>query len=545
MHQMAVKICLSMLFFSITSVNASEQINGQRADIVDRNGVVLATNVNTAALYAHPQELIDPKGTVEKLVQIFPDLNAKRLLSNFTGHRKFNWVKKKVSPKQKLAVLDIGEAGLGFVPRERRLYPNGHLAAHILGGAQLGREDFLAVEVIGAAGIEITFDDYLRDVDNTDAPLKLALDINVQAEVERLLGGGMQLMNAKGAAAVLMDVHTGEVIALASLPNFDPNERPVGSGLDPDTPIFNRAVQGVYELGSTFKIFAAAQAMELEAVSPETMVGIQGPIRFGRFRISDSFYLGEELSVSDIIVQSSNVGTARIAQMIGVDLQQQFFRDLGMLEETSLELAETSRGKPMLPKKWTELTSMTISYGHGLAVSPTHLAAGYATLANGGYKVKPTLLRKEQHNLGPRLLSEGVAKASVAMLRKVVTEGTAERYGDVPGYEVAGKTGTSEKFTKDGYDRDRVLASYASVFPANDPKYVLVVILDEPVNEFGIKPRRSASMTAVPIAAAITIQVAPILGLEPNDKLDDKKWDCPKTDGINWAACFKVNSDKN
>ena len=359
--------------------------------------------------------------------------------------------------------------------------------------------------------------------------------------MERLLGGGMQLMNAKGAAAVLMDVHTGEVIALASLPNFDPNERPVGSGLDPDNPIFNRAVQGVYELGSTFKIFAAAQAMELKAVSPETMVGIQGPIRFGRFRIIDSFYLGEELSVSDIIVQSSNVGTARIAQMIGVDLQQQFFRDLGMLEETSLELAETSRGKPMLPKKWTELTSMTISYGHGLAVSPTHLAAGYATLANGGYKVKPTLLRKEQHNLGPRLLSEGVAKASVAMLRKVVTEGTAKRYGGVPGYEVAGKTGTSEKFTKDGYDRDRVFASYASVFPANDPKYVLVVIMDEAVNEFGIKPSRTASMTAVPVAAAIISHIAPLLGLEPNEKLDDKKWDCPRTDSINWAECLKVN----
>ena len=163
-----------MLFFSITSVNASEQINGQRADIVDRNGVVLATNVNTAALYAHPQELIDPKGTVEKLVQIFPDLNAKRLLSDFTGPRNFDWVKKKVSPKQKQAVLDIGEAGLGFVPRERRLYPNGNLAAHILGGARFGREDFLAAEVIGAAGIEITFDDYLRDMDNIDALLQLS-----------------------------------------------------------------------------------------------------------------------------------------------------------------------------------------------------------------------------------------------------------------------------------------------------------------------------------------------------------------------------------
>ena len=173
MHQVAVKICLSILFFSITAANATEQINGQRADIVDRNGIILATNIETVALYAHPQELIDPKGTVEKLVQIFPDLNAKRLLSNFTGPRKFDWVKKKVSPKQKQAVLDIGEAGLGFVPREMRLYPHGHLAAHILGGARFGREEFLAAEVIGAASIESTFDDYLLDEDNIDAPLQL------------------------------------------------------------------------------------------------------------------------------------------------------------------------------------------------------------------------------------------------------------------------------------------------------------------------------------------------------------------------------------
>ena len=421
------------------------------------------------------------------------------------------------------------------------------MAAHILGGARFGREDFLAAEVIGAAGIEITFDDYLRDVDNTDAPLQLSLDTNVQVEVERLLAGGMQVMNAKGAAAVLMDVHTGEVIALASLPDFDPNERPVGSSKDSDNPIFNRAVQGVYELGSTFKIFAVAQAMELGLVNPDTMLDIRGPIRFDRFRIRDSFYLGEELSVSDIIVKSSHIGTARIAQMIGVDLQQKFFRDFGMFEKTTLEMNEASGGKPLLPRKWTELSAMTISYGHGLAVSPVHLATGYATLANGGYKVKPTLLRKEQHNLGPRLMPESVAKASVAMLRKVVTEGTAKRYGDVPGYAVAGKTGTSEKLKKDGsgYDRDRVLASFASVFPASDPKYVLVVIMDEAVNEFGTKPRRSAPMTAVPIAAAIISQVAPLLGLQPNEKLNEKKWDCPTTDSINWAACFKVNSDKN
>jgi cell division protein FtsI (penicillin-binding protein 3) len=493
-------------------------IHAQRADIVDRQGRILATNMETASLYARPQELIDPKNAVKQLLKIFPDLDETRLLRDFSGVRKFVWVKKKVSPEQKQAVYDIGDPGLLLGPREMRLYPNGRLAAHVLGGARFGREGVHAAEVLGAAGVERTFDDYLRDVANYDAPLQLSLDLSVQAEVERLLAGGMKVMNAKGAAAVLMDVHTGEVIALASLPDFDPNERPVGSSKDSDNPVFNRAVQGVYELGSTFKIFAVAQAMELGLVNPDTMLDIRGPIRFGRFRIRDSHYLGKELSVSDIIVESSNIGTARIAQMIGVDRQQQFLRDFGMFEKTSLEMIEASGGKPLLPRKWTELSAMTISYGHGLSTSPLHLAAGYAALANGGYQVNPTLIRKEQPTLGPRIISESAAKASVVMLRKVVTQGTAKRYGDVPGYAVAGKTGTSEKLKKNGggYDKERVLASFASVFPAHDPQYVLVVAMDEAVETVGLKPRRTASLTAVPVAAEIIGRVAPLLGMRPH-----------------------------
>jgi len=493
-------------------------IHAQRADIVDRQGRILATNMETTALYAHPQELIDPKNAVKQLVRIFPDLDEQRLLRDFSGPRKFVWVKKKVSPEQKQAVYDIGDPGLLLGPREMRLYPNGRLAAHVLGGARFGREGVHAAEVLGVAGVEFTFDEYLRDVVNYDVPLQLSLDLSVQAEMEQLLAGGMRVMNAKGAAAVLMDVHTGEVIALASLPDFDPNHRPVGSGKNPDNPLFNRAVQGVYELGSTFKIFAVAQAMELGLVNPDTVLDIRGPIRFGRFRIRDSHYLGKELSVSDIIVKSSNIGTARIAQMIGVDRQQQFLRDFGVFEKTSLEMVEASGGKPLLPPKWTELSTMTISYGHGLSATPLHLAAGYADLANGGYQLTPTLIRKEHPTQGLRIVSENVAKASVAMLRKVVTEGTAKRYGDVPGYAVAGKTGTSEKQKKNGpgYDKDRVLASFASVFPAHDPQYVLVVTMDEAVETVGLKPRRTASLTAVPVAAEIIGRVAPLLGMRPH-----------------------------
>jgi cell division protein FtsI (penicillin-binding protein 3) len=493
-------------------------ILAQRADIIDRKGRILATNMETSSLYAHPHQLIDSKNSIKQLIRIFPDLDKGRLNRDFSSERRFVWVKKKVSPEQKQAVLDIGDPGLLLGPREMRLYPNGSLAAHVLGGARFGREDVRAAEVLGAAGVELQFDDHLRDVRKKGAPLQLSLDLSVQAAVERVLSGGMKIMNAKGAVAVLMNVHSGEVIALASLPDFDPNHRPVGAGKDPDNPVFNRAVQGIYELGSTFKILAVAQAMELGLVDPDTIIDIRKPIRKSGFWIRDSHYNGKELSVSNVIAESSNIGTAKIAQMIGVDRQKEFLRSFGLLDKTALEIAEASGGRPMWPRKnWTELSAMTISYGHGLAVSPLHLAAAYATIANGGFKVTPTLLRQEQPLLGPRVLSQPVAKESVAMLRRVVTEGTAKRYGNVPGYAVAGKTGTSDKPKENGrgYHTDRVLALFASIFPAYDPQYVLIVMLDEAEETIGDKPTRSAAFTAVPVAAKIIGRIAPLLGLRP------------------------------
>ncbi|NVK12921.1 MAG: penicillin-binding protein 2, partial [Rhodobacteraceae bacterium] len=244
-------------------------IAAQRADIVDRNGSLLATNFETHSLYAQPPQMIDPIGAAEKLVEIFPDLDRERLIKDFTGKRKFLWVKKKISPEQLQAVHDIGDPGLMFGPREMRLYPNGSLAAHVLGGAGFGKEGVNAAEVIGVAGVERQFDDYLRDPANAGKPLQLSLDLTVQAAAEQVLYGGMKLMNAKGATSILMDAHTGEVISVVSFPDFDPNDRPrpPTSGFDPsDSPLFNRAVQGVYELGSTFKIFTAAQAMDLGLV---------------------------------------------------------------------------------------------------------------------------------------------------------------------------------------------------------------------------------------------------------------------------------------
>ncbi|WP_424987838.1 peptidoglycan D,D-transpeptidase FtsI family protein [Microbulbifer sp. S227A] len=491
----------------------------QRADIVDRKGRILATNFETHSLYAQPPNLIDPVAAAEGLARIFPDLESDRLLRDFTGKRKFVWIKKKISPEQKQAVHDLGDPGLLFGPREMRLYPNGTLAAHVLGGASFGKEGVNAAEVIGVAGVEKQFDDYLRDPSNGTKPLQLSLDLTVQAAAERVLYGGMKLMNARGATSILMDVHTGEVISVVSLPDFDPNERPrpPTSGFDPSvSPLFNRAVQGVYELGSTFKIFATAQAMDLNLVGPETMIDIRGPLRWGKFRISDFHYYGKELSVTKIIEKSSNIGTARLAQQIGAARQKQFMGALGMLSATPFEVVEASGADPLLPKNWSELSAMTISYGHGLSVSPMHLAAGYAAIANGGFYVKPTILRQDGPQYGPRVMSDRAAAASRYMLRRVVTEGTAS-FGEVPGYGVAGKTGTADKpKPRGGYYEDKVIATFATLFPVQDPKYVLIVTLDEPSENSGSKPRRTAGWTAVPVAAEMIGRIAPLLGVRPD-----------------------------
>lgn len=497
---------------------AGASIRAQRADIVDRQNRILATNIETYSLYAKPPIMIDPARAARELAAMFPELNEDRLLRDFTGKRKFIWLRRKLSPEQKQAVHDIGEPGLLFGPREMRLYPNGRLAAHVLGGASFGVEDVSAAEVIGVAGIERMFDERLRDPARADKPLMLSLDLAVQDATEQVLEGGMRLMNAKGAAAVLMDVHTGEVISLVSLPDFDPNDRPrpAVQGHASDSPLFNRAVQGVYELGSTFKIFATAQAIELGLVNAETEIDTRGPLRWGKFRIRDFHNYGNKLTVTKVIVKSSNIGTARIAQMIGTVRQQEFMKKLGFFDPTPLEITEAGGGKPLLPPNWSELSTMTISYGHGLSATPLHLATAYAMIANGGYRIKPTVLRQPVPQKGERVMSAKAAEASRIMLRKVVTEGTAS-FGEVAGYEVAGKTGTADKPKENGggYYDDKVIATFASMFPASDPKYVLVVTLDEPVETTGPEPRRTAGWTAVPVAAEMIRRVAPLLGLRP------------------------------
>jgi cell division protein FtsI (penicillin-binding protein 3) len=498
---------------------AGAEIVSARAPITDREGRILATNVSASALYAQPHLMVDPIGAAEGLAGIFPELDVERLKRRFTGGAKFAWLRSYVSPEQRQAVHDLGEPGLLFGEREMRLYPNGAVAAHVLGGARFGRQDVRAAEIVGVGGVEKRFDGYLSDPATAGAPLRLSLDLTVQTAAERVLAGGMELMGAKGAAAVVMHARTGEVVALASLPDFDPNERPAPAteGDPADNPLFNRAVQGLYELGSTFKIFTAAQSLELGLTNPRTMVDTRGPLRHGRHRIRDFRNYGPRLSVTDVIVKSSNIGTAHLALGIGGTRQRTFLAALGLTEPSPIELAEAPGVRPQVPERWVDISTMTISYGHGVSTSPLNLAAAYATLVNGGTRVRPTLLAgAAPPEPGPRVVSERVSADARHMLRQVVTRGTAS-LAEVPGYRVGGKTGTADKPKHTGgYWDDRVITTFAGAFPADRPEYVIVVMLDEPEVEVLGERRRTAGWTAVPVASELVSRVAPLLGMRPD-----------------------------
>jgi cell division protein FtsI (penicillin-binding protein 3) len=496
------------------------EISAQRADIVDRSGRILATNMLTYSLYVQPRDLVDPARTATALAEIFPELNAKDLQRRFTDGRSFLWVRKVLSPEQKQRVHEIGDPGLYFGPREMRLYPNGTLAAHVLGGTAFGSEGVNAAQVIGTAGLEAALEPRLSDPAQSATPVALSIDLTLQATVEEVLSTGMATLHARGAAAILMDVHSGEVLAMASLPNFDPNDRNgINPTLDPsDNPLFNRAVQGVYELGSTFKIFAAAQAMDLGLVTPETQIDTAKPFRVGRYPINefDGHNYGPTKSLSDVIAVSSNIGAAHLGLMIGGERQKAFLKSLGLLDPPQIELTEARSAKAHFQAPWGDIATVTASYGHGVSTSLLNLAAAYATLANNGLKVTPTLLHGNTHSQGVRVMAEATAKACIIMMRRVVTDGTAT-FANVPGYQVAGKTGTAEKPKKDGrgYDKQKVINTFASVFPSSDPRYVLVVTLDEPVETAGPKPLRTAGYTAVPVAAEIIRRIGPLVGLRP------------------------------
>ena len=492
-----------------------------RGEILDRNGALLAGNLPGWSLYANPKVISNPEATAQALARILPDMALEDLRAKLTRNARFVWIKRPITPRQRQAVFELGNPGLNFAAREVRVYPSGTLASHILGGVKTEKEGVAFAEQVGNAGIEHFANQHLADPSRADRPLELSIDSAAQLVLQEVLHKGVRRFGAKGASGILMNVKTGEIVAMASLPDFNPNlPRKRFTGEAAYNPRFNRAAQGLYELGSTFKVLTAAIALEAGTATPDMLIDTVTPVTYGRNRFKDKRPRPDQ-TVTDVVVRSSNVGAIRLALGVGTRRFREALDKLGLFDVTDLELSEARLAKPRLPAQWTDLSTITISFGHGLSVSPVHLASAFATLANQGRRVRPTLLRGG-NPAGEPVFSPRTSAQMMRMLRETVYRGTALR-ADIPGYEVGGKTGTAEKFRPEGgYYHDRVIATFAGVFPTSDPAYVILVSLDEPTDPDSGK--REASRTAVPVAGEVVRRVAPLLGLRPLDGVRQRRY---------------------
>lgn len=474
-----------------------------RADIVDRNGVLLATTLKMSSLYADPALISDPVVTAQKLGKIFPDLSYGSLLHKLQTNGRFVWLRRNLTPAQQYQVLEIGEPGLGFERENTRVYPQGPLASHIIG--------YTDVDNKGLAGIERSFDNLLG---KGEEPIKLSVDIRLQHVLHREVSRAMKEFTAQAGVGVIMDVNTGEMLAGVSLPDFDPAD--VGEA-DSDA-IFNRMTLGVYELGSMFKIFSTAALLEKKDAPMSMTFDASKPLRVGRFKISDYHAENRVMTIPEIFMHSSNIGSALMGQAVGTQGLQDFYRDLGLLNTLNFEIHEV--GAPIVPNPWRDVSTLTASYGHGIATSPLQMTAAVATIVNGGFFVKPKLVMSDKNDVAGnapkeanlRVLSERTSHHMRELMRLVVTEGTGKS-ADVAGYSVGGKTGTAEKPGARGYDKKRLMSSFVGVFPMENPKYAILVVIDEPHGNKASYGYATGGWVGAPAVARIVASMTAILGI--------------------------------
>ena len=491
-----------------------------RLNIADRNGYILATNLEGASVYIRPREIQKKSIVVKKLIDIFPDLNEAVLLNKLNDGRKFFWLKSIVSPKQEKALFDLGQPGIYFGKREYRFYPYGTLASHVIGYTKVDEFDVNYAEISGISGVEKALENKLAIKNLSKVKnnaIHLSLDLPVQAEVENVLKEWQKRMGAKAGGVVVMDIHNGEIIALASSPDFDANKERGELGKNKDSSIyFNRVVQGVYEMGSTFKIFSVAHGIENNLFTLDSLIDTRA-FRIKSRKIEDKYKFNARSSVYEIIVRSSNVGSARLALMVGEKGLKEIFSTLGLLEPVRLELKEANLTQPIVPKNWRDITLATVSYGYGISVSLLHLAKAYAILGNGGLNVEPTILKKNHYgHPTSRVLKKTTSDEILKLLEAVVTDprGTARILGSKY-YRIGGKTGTAEKisFDKRGYQKDKVVANFVGLFPLKEPRFVIAAFLDEPENNLLKEPCRYASCTVVPMVKKIIVRTGPFMNV--------------------------------
>lgn len=493
-----------------TRYGAVDRIMAARPDIIDRNGVVMATDLRVASLYGEPVRIIDVDEAVEALSSVLPDVDYKdwhRKLSSGAG---FVWLRRELSPPQQAKVMQLGIPGIGFRRETRRFYPHAETAAHVLG--------LVNIDNAGTAGIEKHIDDdglgtlqeLGLDVETDLEPVALSIDSRVQAVVHDELREAMKRYDAIAAGAVVLDVHTGEVVAMASLPDYDPNDP--FNALDKDR--LNRMSAGVFEMGSTFKAFTTAMALDSGKVTLNDKFDARKPIRIGGFTINDFHGKRRVLSVPEVFIYSSNIGTAKMADVVGIDEHRAFIQRLGLLNRMTTELPEVAR--PTEPKDWKKINSITISFGHGMSTTPLQTAVAAAALMNGGKLIDPTFKkrsREEADAIAKQVLRPQTSQDMRYLFRYNVEAGSGRR-AEVDGMFVGGKTGTAEKVVNGRYSGDHRFNAFLAAFPMDDPQYVVLTIIDEPKPAEGQKSA-TAGLNAAPMVGNIIRRSATMLGVQP------------------------------
>lgn len=493
----------------------SEALLPSRGEIVDRNGVPLARAFPAYALWFNPDALgggsplvKSPEEVADALVRVFPDEDRTKLVAQLKAGKP-GYLRRRILPEDANRIHALGEPALEFPRENERYYPQGSMAAHVLG--------FVGADGQGRVGMEQVYNTRLTDPATRGTPSVLALDTRVQGALEDELSRGMADSNAKGAAGIVLDVDTGEVLALASLPSFNPNLIDRAS----EANIFNRVTNQVYELGSTFKPLTVAAAIDAGVVTDfGRRYQSARPIEIGGFQIRDSHSLGASLNVPEMLMRSSNIVTAQIADDLGPARLNATMRSLGMNERPYIELP--ARGFPLWPKgEWSRITTMTVSYGHGIAVTPLHLASAYAAMVNGGIW-RPATLEKiapGQAPAGRRVFKASTSARMRQLMRMIVELGTGKK-ANAPGFRVGGKTGSAEKPGVGGYRRSSLVATFAAAFPMDHPRYVIIAMLDEPQGTAATSGQRTAAWNAAPVVARVVPRIGPLLGVMPDDTRD-------------------------
>jgi cell division protein FtsI (penicillin-binding protein 3) len=480
-----------------------------RATITDRNGIILASDLPTYSLYADPKFVGEPRQAARALRRLFPELGQQELVAKLKSKRRFIWIRRHMTPGQYQQVIELGLSGFGVRRERRRIYPHGPLTAHLVG--------FTNTDNRGLAGLERYLDKTIR---SSDDKIVMSIDIRVQHIVHEELSAAVKAFKAIGGSGLILDITTGEIVAMVSLPDFDPHE----PDRTPAETRFNRNTLGVYEMGSTFKIFNTAMALDTGVASLDKKYDARHPLKISRFTISDYHGKGRWLSLAEVFTYSSNIGSARIAAEAGGARQRAFLHKLGLLDTPRLEVGEIAA--PLFPSQWRPINTLTIAFGHGIAVTPVQMAAAVGGVANDGILVPSTLLKRDPGESlhGRRVVDSATSRSMRALMRLVVEKGTGKK-ADAEGYLVGGKTGTAEKASKRGYRRKALLSSFVAVYPVTKPRYLVFVTLDEPKGTKATHGYATGGWVAAPVVKQLILRTSPVLGVPPTPEPDPNTLD--------------------